>query len=89
MDAQIIIKLRKQYQNAIKRRDNILSQYEGSFDNLKARYLEYRKVCHDKNEYNHCITCQLSYIEILYFASQAHRMKSNTDVYKKDNLAYM
>ena len=55
MDAQVINKICKQYLNAIKRRDQILSQYGGSFDNLKERYLEYRKVFHDKNKYNHCM----------------------------------
>ena len=67
MDAQVIIKLRKQYRKAIATRDIILSQYEGSFDNLKLRYHLYMKVCHDKNQINHRILCELSHIQMPFF----------------------
>jgi hypothetical protein len=87
MDDQVIIKLRKQYRNEIKRRDKILSQYEGSFDNLKSKYLLYLKVWHDKT--NTITVFYVNYHTFKYFFySQAYRNKSKTDVYKKDNLCF-
>ena len=64
-----------------------MSQYKGSFDNLKSRFLLYNKVCYDKR--NEITVFYVNYLTLKYltFLTGTHK-KLSTDVYNKDNAAY-